>query len=118
MWSEACRTREYSSICNLVVTFYKVMAKCLCVQEIAERSCSTIDQSSSESRSSGAARHTGPARPRASRGARGAMVMNVCGVRGSEHAYIATKWCSVMNLATKCAEMSRYVRRSYMIKPM
>ena len=34
----------------------------------------------------------------------GAMVMNVCGVRGSEHACIATKWRSVMNLATKCAE--------------
>ena len=29
---------------------------------------------------------------------------NVCGVCGSEHAYIATKWRSVMNLAMKYAE--------------
>ena len=33
-----------------------------------------------------------------------AMAMNVCSACGSEHAYIATKWCSVMNLATKFAE--------------
>ena len=33
-----------------------------------------------------------------------AMAMNVCGVRGSEHAYTATKWRSVMTPATKCAE--------------
>ena len=26
------------------------------------------------------------------------MAMNICGARGSEHAYIATKWRSVMNL--------------------
>ena len=25
-------------------------------------------------------------------------------VRGSEHVYMATKWCFAMNLATKCAE--------------
>ena len=40
----------------------------------------------------------------ASCGAHGAMVMNVCGVRGSEHVYIATKWRSVMKLATKYAK--------------
>ena len=33
-----------------------------------------------------------------------AMAMNICGVCGSENAYIATKWCSVMNLVTKCGE--------------
>ena len=40
--------------------------------------------------------------------------INVCGTHGSEHAYIATKWRSVMNLATKCSEnVSVRYRRSY-----
>ena len=34
----------------------------------------------------------------------GVMAMNVRGARSSEHAHIATKWHSVMNLAKKCAE--------------
>ena len=34
----------------------------------------------------------------------GAMAMTVYGACGSEHVYIATKWRSVMNLATKFAE--------------
>ena len=37
-----------------------------------------------------------------SRASRGAIAMNLCGARGSEHVYIA---CFVMNLTTNCAEM-------------
>ena len=82
------------------------MAKCPRVKEIAKRLCSTIDQFSSETRAI-----TAWADPQASYGA---MAMNIHGVRDSEHAYIATKWCSVMNLATKCAEnVSLRGRRSY-----
>ena len=44
----------------------------------------------------------------------GAMAMNIRGTHGSEHVYIATKWHSVMNLATKCLATIREV----MIKPM
>ena len=105
VWSEACRTRDYSSVCNLVVTKSrpsvhvskntrgKVFVLHVCTpQSTSLLQCSAI-----------AALHMGPRMPYH-------MAMKVSSTHGSERAYIAVKWYSVIvNLATKCTEN---VRRS------